>query len=139
MPTPPSTTAGTVPNHCAVTPDSNCPTSFEAPMKTVLTALTRPRMSFGVVSCTSVCRTMMLTMSQAPTSTRAATESATLRESPNTTVKPPYAQTHHSIAAPARRRKGQCANTSAIVTAPMPGAQRSRPSPEGPIFRISRA
>ena len=31
VPTPPSTTAGTVPNHCAVTPDSNCPNSFERP------------------------------------------------------------------------------------------------------------
>jgi hypothetical protein len=33
VPAPPSTTAGTLPNHCAVMPDSNCPTSFDAPMK----------------------------------------------------------------------------------------------------------
>ena len=47
------TTAGTVPNHAAVTPDSNSPSSFEAPMNTALTALTRPRISSGVSSCTS--------------------------------------------------------------------------------------
>src|SRR5579872_6687019 len=45
VPNPPSTTAGTVPNHCAVMPDSNWPSSLEAPMKIQLTALTRPRMS----------------------------------------------------------------------------------------------
>jgi hypothetical protein len=33
MPTPPITTAGTVPNHVAVTPDSNSPSSFDAPTK----------------------------------------------------------------------------------------------------------
>jgi len=46
----PSTTAGTVPNHCAVRPDSNWPTSFEAPIKIISTAFTRPRISSGVES-----------------------------------------------------------------------------------------
>ena len=50
---PPTITAGTVPNQAAVRPDSNSPSSFEAPMNTALTALTRPRMSSGVSSCTS--------------------------------------------------------------------------------------
>jgi len=50
VPTPPRTTAGTAPNHCAVRPDSNWPTSLDAPMKTMLTALTRPRISSGVLS-----------------------------------------------------------------------------------------
>src|SRR5437588_8489659 len=47
VPKPPSTTAGTVPNHCAVIPDSNWPTSLEAPMNTMVTALTLPRISSG--------------------------------------------------------------------------------------------
>ena len=34
---PPITTAGTTPNQAAVTPDSNSPSSLEAPMKTALT------------------------------------------------------------------------------------------------------
>ena len=54
---PPNTTARTRPNQAAVTPDSNSPSSFEAPMKTALTALTRPRISSGVSSCTSRWRT----------------------------------------------------------------------------------
>src|SRR6185436_2106180 len=54
--TPPITTDGTVPHHDAVTPDSNSPSSFEAPMKTLFTALTRPRISSGVSSWTSRCR-----------------------------------------------------------------------------------
>lgn len=33
VPSPPITTEETVPNHAAVTPDSNSPNSFEAPMK----------------------------------------------------------------------------------------------------------
>ena len=39
---PPITTAGTIPHQAAVSPDSNSPSSFEAPMKTEFTALTRP-------------------------------------------------------------------------------------------------
>ena len=103
---PPNRTAGMAPNHWAVTPDSNCPTSFDAPMKTILTALTRPRISSGVPSCTSVCRTITLTMSQAPTAISAAIDSTTLRESPKTIVKRPKPATHDNIAAPARRCNG---------------------------------
>ncbi len=55
--TPPTTTAGTTPHQAAVTPDSNSPTSFEAPMNTAFTALTRPRIASGVASCTSRLRT----------------------------------------------------------------------------------
>ena len=54
--TPPTTTAGTKPNPAAVRPDSNSPNSFEAPIKTALTALTRPRMTSGVSICTRRCR-----------------------------------------------------------------------------------
>ena len=48
--TPPMTTDGTTPHQAAVTPDSNSPSSFEAPMKTEFTALTRPRIASGVSS-----------------------------------------------------------------------------------------
>ena len=54
--TPPITTAGTAPTSAAATPDSNAPSSFEALMKTISTALTRPRSSSGVTSGRIVCR-----------------------------------------------------------------------------------
>ena len=47
-PTPPPTIDGTTPNKPAVTPDSMPPSSLEATMKTLFTAVTRPRMSSGV-------------------------------------------------------------------------------------------
>ena len=53
--TPPSTTAGTSPISAAATPDSNSPSSFDALMKTISTALTRPRSSSGVTNGTIVC------------------------------------------------------------------------------------
>ena len=53
---PPMTTERTRPNQTAVTPDSNSPSSFDAPMNTALTALTRPRMPSGVSSWMSMCR-----------------------------------------------------------------------------------
>ena len=74
VPTPPTMTAGTVPHHAAVTPDSNSPSSFDAPMKSMLTALTRPRMWSGVANWVSEWRTFTLTMSEAPKVTRAASE-----------------------------------------------------------------
>jgi hypothetical protein len=45
-------TAGTVPNHDAVKPDSNSPSWLEVPMNIELTALTLPRISSGVCSWT---------------------------------------------------------------------------------------
>ena len=56
-PTPPKTTAGTVPISAAMVPARNSPSSFDAPTKTMLTALTRPRTSSGVQSWISVSRT----------------------------------------------------------------------------------
>jgi hypothetical protein len=44
-------------------PDSNSPSWFDVPMKSELTALTRPRISSGVSSCTSEERTTTLTTS----------------------------------------------------------------------------
>src|SRR5215471_8064494 len=97
VPTPPITTAGTAPNQCAVSPDSNCPTSFDAPINTEFTALTRPRISSGVPNCTSVCRTITLTMSHAPTSTSAAMLRTTFLDNPNATVQIPKPATHQSM------------------------------------------
>src|SRR5260221_465218 len=54
------------PNKCWVTPDSKPPSSLDVPMKRLFTADTRPRFSSGVSSCTSVCRTMTLTLSTKP-------------------------------------------------------------------------
>src|SRR5580698_8136251 len=54
VPTPPSTTEGTVPNQAAVKPDSNSPSSLDAPIKREFTALTRPRIASGVANWTKV-------------------------------------------------------------------------------------
>src|SRR4051812_28374140 len=43
-----TTTAGAAPSQAAVAPDSNSPSSLEAPMNTLFAALTRPRMAGGV-------------------------------------------------------------------------------------------
>ena len=65
------------PNSQAVTPDSSPPMSFEATMKTLLTAETRPRMGSGVSICTSVWRTTTLTLSTAPAKTSSPTTAKT--------------------------------------------------------------
>src|ERR1700716_2766270 len=88
---PPSTIAGTKPNHAAVTPDSNSPSSFDAPMNTEFTALTRPRISSGVFSCTSNDRTNTLIMSPTPRMTRAVIATQNVWVKPNTTVATPNA------------------------------------------------
>ena len=52
----PTTTAPIGPSLRPSVPARNSPSSLLAPMNMPLTALTRPRMSSGVSSCTSVCR-----------------------------------------------------------------------------------
>src|SRR5688572_25068487 len=105
--TPPTTTAGFRPHHAAVKPDSNSPSSFEAPMNTAFTALTRPRISSGVSSCTSMWRMYTLIMSEAPMTTSAASETKKSCESPNTTVAIPNAATPANIFAPTWRVIGR--------------------------------
>ena len=56
------------PISAAMVPARNSPSSFEAPINTELTALTRPRTSSGVHSCMMVSRIDTETMSQAPIS-----------------------------------------------------------------------
>ena len=63
---PPMMTDGTVPNHCAVTPDSTAPHWFEHEMKSAFTAATRPRSASGVRICTSEMRSTTLTASNTP-------------------------------------------------------------------------
>ena len=89
VPTPPNTTAGTVPNQCAVMPDSNSPNWFDAPIKIMSTAFTRPRIASGVRICTRIARMTTLTMSQAPTSRSEMSDRMRLRDNPKTMVKMP--------------------------------------------------
>src|SRR5262245_10626930 len=86
---PPTTTDPTAPSHAAITPARNEPSWPEQPMKNELTPPTRPRISSGVVTCTMVWRTTALTMSPAPSTISATSESATLVERPNTVVPRP--------------------------------------------------
>src|SRR5581483_7534436 len=106
VPAPPRITAGTVPNQCAVNPDSNSPSSFDAPMKIMSTAFTRPRTASGVAICTRVPRTTTLTISEAPTNTSDISESTRLREIPNTIVNTPNPATQNNMSLPTRLRSG---------------------------------
>ena len=69
--TPPSVTAGATPSTEPRTPDSNAPSSLEAPMNTFSTAITRPRIASGVASGTIVAR-MNTLIESAPASTSSA-------------------------------------------------------------------
>ncbi len=97
---PPSTTAGTVPNAWPITPDSNAPSSFDAPMNTFSTARTLPRVSLGVTSGTRVARMNTLTAS-APDSTSSETNAITkLVVTPSTIVNTPNTATATSSLEP---------------------------------------
>ena len=91
-------------------------------MNTMLTALTRPRISSGVLSWIMVERTMTLIVSAAPTRKSMISESVNDRDRPKATVKAPNAATHHSMARPALRLSGQRAMERLVRTAPIPGA-----------------
>ena len=116
--------AGTKPNHAAVVPDSNSPNSFDAPINTEVTALTRPRISSGVCSCTSSERTNTLIMSPIPNMTNAIMATQNKCVSPNTTVAMPNAATPANIVTPTLRETGRNASQTAVAPAPMPGAAR---------------
>src|SRR6202453_4879673 len=104
---PPPTTEITGPNHAAVMPDSNAPSSFEVQMKTLFTAETRPRMVSGVRSWTRVWRTITLMVSTAPVRARAAMESGKDFERPKTMVPMPNHATEKSMERPARFMGGR--------------------------------
>ena len=137
--TPPSTAAGTVPNSAAVTPLSNWPSWFEALMKRKFTAPTRPRISSGVASCTSENRITTLTVSAAPSTASASSDSHIQCDSENTTVAAPNTITAWNIRNPTRRLMVWRASSAVISSAPTAGAARSTPSPNGPVCRMSRA
>ena len=73
----------------AVAPDSNSPSWLDAPMNTESTALTRPRIASGVSSWIIVWRTTTLTMSAAPVTHSAASDSANEVDRPKTSVARP--------------------------------------------------
>ena len=108
-------------------------------MKSELTALTRPRMSSGVKSCTSEDRTTTLTVSAAPRIISISTDSTTSVEKAKTIVARPKMATAQSILMPTPRCRGKRARNSDIETAPIAGAMRSRPRAQGPAKRMSRA
>ena len=131
-------TAGTTPHQAAVTPDSNSPSSFDAPMNTAFTALTRPRMTSGVCSCTSRCRTNMLTMSEAPStpSARATARTSSTGRTPRSRRR---RRTRRRTASGRRRFDGRSASTPPASAAPTAGAARRNPRPTGPTCRTSLA
>src|SRR4030088_1123801 len=133
------TPAFTAPHHCAVTPLSNSPNSFEAPTNNQFTALTLPRISGGVANCSRLERTTTLIMSLAPTTTSATALNQILFDTPNTTVAAPKMPTQISIVAPAFRLIGFTTIVSDTASAPTEGIARSSPSPRGPARRMSVA
>ena len=133
------TTAGTVPNQAAVTPDSNSPSSLEAPMNTDSTASTRPRSASGVASGTMAPRTKTLTLSAAPRTRRAAKESQKFRDTPKETAARPKMPTAKNKRRPTWRFSGHWVRKTAMATAPIPGPLRKMPRPSGPTCRMSLA
>ena len=108
-------------------------------MQMALTALTRPRISLGVSSCTIDMRMTTLTMSAAPVTINATSDKIKLVETPNTSVARPYTATASNIRRPTLRSTGQRVSTADISSAPTAGAARSNPRPVGPTCRISFA
>ena len=109
----------------------------------MLTALTRPRISCGVRSGTTVERITTLTMSVAPSRTSAASDSPKWRDSPNTIVATPNSATQPSRIGPARRVSGRYARPTAVKAAPRPEraqvTEAERPDVEDVAGEIGRS
>ena len=108
-------------------------------MNSRFTADTRPRISSGVLSCTSVERTTTLTTSAAPSTAIAAIDSGSERDRPNTIVASPNSTTEPNISGPARPVIGRLASHTDIASAPTAGEARSSPSASGLPCRMSSA
>ena len=108
-------------------------------MNTELTALTRPRIASGVSICTSVWRTTTLMVSAPPETASASIDNQKWPDRPNTTIHTPNSATASISVRPTRRRRGQRVSSADMTRAPTAGALRSRPSPSGPSWRMSRA
>src|SRR5207302_4990275 len=89
VPIPPPTTEMTGPNSAAVNPDSSAPNSFDVPMKMLLTAETRPRISSGVTNCTMDPRMITLTLSNAPIRNNTTSENQNILDNPKRIVATP--------------------------------------------------
>ena len=135
VPSPPIRTAGTVPTSEATRPDSKAPSWFEVPVKSECTALTRPRISSGVRSCTSETRMTTLTTSAAPRTESATSERTKLVERPKTTVAAPKTMTARKRVRPippleriARQedRRQQGAHGRRRAQEPEPGGARAQ-------------
>jgi hypothetical protein len=79
------------------------------------------------------------TSSAAPAQKRAKRLSQKVVDRPKTTVAAPKAATATSSFQPAPPRIGKRASSSAKSSAPIEGAARKRPRPQGPVWRMSRA
>ena len=108
-------------------------------MKTALTALTRPRIGSGVSSCSSAPRITTLTVSKAPNAANAASDSQRTFDKANTSVPAPKPATAANMIAPTCRRRLRRESQTDITSAPIAGAALSRPRPQGPVCRMSRA
>ena len=80
-----------------------------------------------------------LTMSNAPASASAPSESQRLRLSPNRIVHTPNPVTEMSKLRPVCAKGGQRVSAILVITAPTAGAARSSPNPDGPVCSISAA
>ncbi len=108
-------------------------------MNSMDTALTRPRMVSGVDSWIRLPRTFTLTMSEAPSTNSASSDSGNQVDRPNTMVATPKIATAANILPPTRVLSGRWVRKKAIEKAPTAGALRRKPRPMGPTCRMSRA
>jgi hypothetical protein len=99
-----------------------------APMNNPFTALTRPRISSGVSSCTKDARITMLIMSAAPSTTSTASENQNEVDRPKAMVATPntHGGEHH---APTLRSTANRASHSDISSAPTAGPNAAGPGP----------
>ena len=137
--TPPVQTAAVAPIIPATMPLSNAPSSFDDPTNTDFTAAIRPRIAFGDASRRIARRITTLVPSHNPATNSARSDSAKLRDSPNTTMLTPNPPITHSSATPARRCGRNRPAINAAANAPPALADRSSPNPTGPTCSTSVA
>ena len=101
-------------------------------MNSELTAVTRPRISSGVSSCISVTRMTTLMASAPPMIASAAHASQNDPDNANTMVATPNTATAANSMRPTLRENDQRVSMTVTSSAPIAGAARSMPSPDGP-------
>ena len=136
---PPAQTEAAAPISPASIPLSNAPSSLDEPTNTDFTAETRPRMAFGEASRKMARRITTLVPSHSPATNSATSDSASIRDSPNTTMLTPNPPTTISNAMPALRCGKKRPASSAAASAPAALADRSRPNPTAPTCSTSVA